>query len=383
MSIFTVGDSLQLANAIKLAAGGDTILLSEGTYSGLSFKNLHFSQPVTITSETGGAVLKSFNISNSNGLSFQNLEFSNAGETGYYTWGVTDSQDIHFNNIDIHGSLNGNPQDDVEGIGISHSSNVSITNSQFHELYRSIAVGSDDGVRISGNSFHDIARSGIYGADSSNVVISHNSFTDFFPRIGDHMDAIAFYNTAAGGISHNITISDNIIVKGAGSPTQGIYLRGPSGSTATSYDNLSVTNNLVVGEGYNGIGVGEATHLNVSGNVVVSYPGKDRISWIDIRDTVGAVVSNNQAALVGVVAANNNIGLIQSGNVITSPVTDLGAVAIGNWLSLHPDDWSHIPSSVQALAFPTPTPAPVTVIEPIVTFTEFSLGSFGGFGFFL
>lgn len=177
MSIFTVGDSLQLANAIKLAAGGDTILLSEGTYSGLSFKNLHFSQPVTITSETGGAVLKSFNISNSNGLSFQNLEFSNAGETGYYTWGVTDSQDIHFNNIDIHGSLNGNPQDDVEGIGISHSSNVSITNSQFHELYRSIAVGSDDGVRISGNSFHDIARSGIYGADSSNVVISHNSFT--------------------------------------------------------------------------------------------------------------------------------------------------------------------------------------------------------------
>ena len=370
MSVINVSTTEGLTKALGVAQSGDTISLAAGTYSGLAFKSVNFAGNVTIQSQdiAHEAVLKSFNISNSSGLTFRNLEFSNAKETGLYTWTVTDSKNIAFDHLNVHGTLDGNPQNDVEGIGIARSTNVSITNTEFHELYRSVAVSVSNGINISGNTFHDIARSGIYGADDSNVTISKNIFTDFFPKAGDHMDAIAFYNTATGGVSKNIVISENLIFRGSGFQTQGIYLRDQTGKSP--YENLQITNNTIIGEGYNGIGVGEVQKgLVVSGNTVLSYDTKDQISWIDVRNSTGAVVNNNTASLVGVVASNGNVGLSATGNKIVGAVTDSGSVALSNWLTSHPGAVLPVSGVTPGAAAvpppsPTPTPAPAPVPAP-------------------
>ena len=138
MSSITVDNAAALSSALKVAQSGDTILLAPGTYSGLAIKNLDTGGLVTIKSldANNEAVLTNFGIQNSSGLKFENVEMAGSGGMGYYSWIIRDSQNISFDSVNVHGTLDGNPQNDAAGIQVFDSSNISITNSEFHELYR-------------------------------------------------------------------------------------------------------------------------------------------------------------------------------------------------------------------------------------------------------
>lgn len=367
MSNITVSTVAGLSVALKAAQSGDTIYLESGNYSGLQIKSLIVDGNVTITSKDPGnpAIVTDLNITNSGGFTFKDLTFA-PKEGGAFAFRVSGSKDIVFSNLDVHGSLNGNPQGDSSGISILKSSNIKILGSEFHELGHAVGVGGSDGVVIDGNKFHDIQTDGVIVSDTTNIVINGNSFSSFFPAEGDHPDAIQFMTSGTTRSSENITISNNVVWRGDGQGTQGIFMRDEVGTLA--YKNVTIANNLLVGTGYHGITVSHGENLQIIGNELISYEGKTNLNWMMIKDSDFVLVQDNGAIKY---AFDNVTRLTQSGNVTNVAASDGGLAALADWSGSFDGGGSIAPRQESpGVLTPEATPAPSsTDVSSAVSFT--------------
>ena len=321
MSTVTVSTPSGLSAALQVAQAGDTILLAAGTYSGLSFNNLNFSSSVTIQSADAAhpATLTNFTMNGSSGLSFNNLEFSAvAALDPYYAFRIYQSNNVQFSNLNLHGSMDGVPGNDVTGFLLSGNTNVSVVNSQFQQLATGITQLNNTGLTISGNSFHDIQTDGIDGGGSSYVTISQNNFTNFYPGPTLHPDAIQFWTTNTTSSAHDIVISGNTIVRGVGGVTQGIFM---GNELNLPYQNVTITNNSITGELYHGLTIYDGQNVTINGNTVQAYT--DQQSWIDVVATTGLQMTGNQASWYLI---DNVQVATPAGNAVIAPV---GAPAPG------------------------------------------------------
>lgn len=328
--IVTVSSSAQLLTALKAAKPADTIQLAPGVYTNLQVENLKLAGSVTVTSLDAGhpAVLTGLTVRGSSGLTFKDLEFRVDPSSTYQ---VLSSQNVHFSGIDMHGSLDGNPQNDGGGLMLRATSNVSVTDSEFHELYWGVAHLDSNGVAISGNAFHDIRMDGIRGGGTSNIQIVGNSFRDFKPVAGDHADAIQFWTSNTTASAHDILIADNTFERGSGEGAQGIFLRDEG--KLLPYEHVIIRGNLVSGGLYNGIGVFGAKDVVAEDNIVQGYTGMN--SWIILSRVTGGVIADNATNLVTVTYSTN---VTQTGNTILPLASDMGAAARALWETTHADD---------------------------------------------
>ena len=357
VSNITVSSVSGLTQALKVAQAGDTISLQSGVYSGVSISNFNVGGDVNIVSSDPGrpAVLTDLTLNGSTGLNFANLEFSAAGATTDNRFQVLGSKDIHFDNLSVHGSLNGNAADDVAGFLIRNSADVSITNSEFQQLFHGIGVLDSQKIVISGNDFHDIRSDGIRGGGLNDAKITDNSFKDFYPQgavgtSGDHPDAIQLWTTNTVG-SNNVLISGNLIARGAGHQMQGVFLRDESGANA--FTNITITDNVLVGTSWNGIFVENGKNVNIDGNSLGAYG--DEGTRILVLDVSGGAVTDNKAASY---VYEGNSSLTQSNNAVSAVVSDQGKALIAAWNALHDGDGGGVGS---------PPVTPPVVTPPVVT----------------
>jgi hypothetical protein len=321
------------AAKLAQAKGGDTLLLEPGTYAGWAPKGLTFSPAVTITSADPAhpATLTKFEAHNLKGVTLSNLEML-VEAPGLYEFQFFDCSDLHFDHVDVHGSLNGDPHDDAEGLQIAGATDVSVTNSEFHELKRAVAISTSTGVEVSNNRAHDLQVTGFMFAADSQVKITGNAIWNITPVAGDHPDAIQFLTAGTKTPSTQIEISKNVIYRGSGSATQGIFLRDQVGTLP--YEGVSITENLIVGTGYSGILVMGAKTLSVAANELVSNPGSTNNTWILVQAAQGVTLSHNRAQKISVDTSTN---ITQTANKLTEPVTDGGVGALRAWTASHPD----------------------------------------------
>ncbi|WP_293679433.1 right-handed parallel beta-helix repeat-containing protein [uncultured Phenylobacterium sp.] len=326
--ITTVSTSAALVSALGTARSGDTILLKSGLYSPISLANLNFSSSVTIASEAGGvaAKLAGLKISNCSGLAFRDLEFvvNPAGGTNQFL--VSGSQNIHLSGLDVHGTLDGNPQNDAAGLELKYSSNITITDSEFHELYYALGHRDISGLTVIDNTFHNLRMDGIRGAGTSNLEIASNTFRNFHRAVGDHSDAIQFWNSPTVPFVSKLNIHDNIILRDDGTPMQGIFLNIDNGTQY--YRDVSITQNLIVGASYNGISVWGATNLKVEGNTVVGLSYQK--AWIRIENVAGGSLAHNSANTV--IVSSKVTGVAVSDNTTLPLDTDNGAAILAAWV---------------------------------------------------
>jgi parallel beta-helix repeat protein len=350
-----------LTSALSSAQSGDTILLGAGSYSAVNLKDLKFDGLVTIASKDPNdpAVLTGLSISGSEGLKFSNLEFDLSSPHTVWNLSIAKSKNIELNGLDIHGSLNNNPGDDRSAVLVRGSSDVRVLNSEFQQLDHAISLAANNGVRVEGNTFHDIRADGVIGSGSSNVQVVGNTFTDFYPVGGDHPDAIQFFTTNTTASARDITISGNLITRGDGGIIQGIFVTDQVGNLP--YQNVTITDNVVVGAMYNGIAVHNSKDLTVSGNTVASYG--DMKSWIYVFKSTGATVTDNEAM---VLKYGEAIGLVQSGNKILPAISDQGAQLINAWIRENEDGAAQLPEAPPPAAS-APEPAPGSSESPLAT----------------
>jgi Ca2+-binding RTX toxin-like protein len=348
VSIITVGSTTALMSALSSAHAGDTIKLQAGQYDGLAIKNLTFSQDVTITSADPlhQAVLTNFNVSHVTGLTISNVNLYANGPVGPWDFTVSYSNDVHFDHVSIHGSLDGTAADDANGIIFENSTNVSLTNSQLQQLGHGAAAQNSSNVQFSGNFVHDLRCDGFDFVTVDHLTVNGNAFTSFHPAAGDHADAIQMW-TAGTTTSHDVTINNNVVTLGSGTGSHGIFLRASDPSLP--FQNVTVSGNLIDGANDpNGINVTYANGLTVSNNTLTSSVGGPRVQLI-LDHVNNGVLTNNQAVMF---VETNDTNLTETNDRLNNVMTDNGNTVLASWLHAHGEDslYSSLQTAVSNVA---------------------------------
>ncbi|MBA2920985.1 hypothetical protein GON01_15475, partial [Sphingomonas sp. MAH-20] len=207
-----------------------------------------------------GAHFDGLTITGSKNVSLVGLDLGralNAGEA-YYTQlnAISGSTNISLDRVTIHGSQDGDPTNDGMGLMLRNNAGFSITNSTFTDLHRGIVAQSSTNTTIQDNSITRIQSDGIISIANDGLSIQGNHLGDFRPVLGDHADAIQFWNTGQTKGQSNITIKDNVIfqtyfsgVEGTG--IQGIFISDP---LSYGYQNVLIQNNAIyANDAYHGI----------------------------------------------------------------------------------------------------------------------------------
>ena len=325
-----VTNSLGLTSALNAAHAGDVIQLAAGTYAPIKITGLNFSGTVTVTSAdpTHLAVMQGLNVQSSSNLTFRGLEFAVNPTGGDSQFSTMSSQNIAFDQLSVHGSLDGNSQNDAAGVIFRYSTNVSVTNSEFQQLKYGVSHDHATNVTVSNNNFHDLRSDGVRGGGSQQVTVANNFFHDFTPAVGDHPDAIQFWTTNTTRPGTDILVTGNIIARGGGSPMQGLFMRDEIGGM--NYQRVTVTDNVVVGGLYNGIAVSNAKDVVVTGNTVAGLV--DQQSWIAVQWSTNVAMSNNTATKYNNASVTN---LVQTNDASIGTPMDAGKLIQQNWLSSH------------------------------------------------
>jgi Ca2+-binding RTX toxin-like protein len=332
VSIITVSNATALKSALTSAHSGDVIQLAAGQYDGLSFKNLSFANDVTITSADPShqAVLTNFTVTNVTGLTISNVEMTAQGAVNAFAFRVSGSKDIHFDHVDVHGSMDGDASNDANGISFLYSSDVSVTNSTFHELGRGLSAGASSYVDVTGNTVREVRSDGFDFAQVDHVTIKGNNLSNFAKASGDHPDAIQFWTSGTTAPSHDIVISGNVISLGDGLGTQGIFLTDQLGTMP--YSNVTISDNLIDGTGYNGIRLGHVNGLTLTGNQLTTNPGSNVETWIYVSNSDHVVSTDNSALMISFPGSTN---VTQTGDKLVGVNADYGNANLKAWLDAH------------------------------------------------
>jgi hypothetical protein len=298
--IFECNTAAAVTQALSAAHSGDVILLAPGRYGTLLVDGVRTGGNVTIASanERAPAVIEFLYLRSAQGLTFSGLEISMdpGGGQGVRVMG---SSDIRLENLDVHGVLDGDVANEGTGVLVTDSTNVTVADSKLHDLVVGVSHVNADGLKVTGNEFYVLRSDGVLGSNSSDVLISRNSFTDFYPNATDHADAVQFWQTTGG--ETNITITDNTYIRGAGRPAQGIFITG----TVNGYQNVVISGNAIIGGLYHGINVHNATNLDIIDNLVVGY--QDQASWIRALESDDVLLANNTATQLLVEPNNTSV----------------------------------------------------------------------------
>ena len=331
MSTITVNNSTALVSALKAAQAGDVIKLASGDYANFTLNNLSFSGAgVTITSADplNEAKLNGFTIIGGTGMTFKGLELV-VDPTVTNPYQVLTSSNMTFDNLNVHGTLDNNAANDSNGFLIRGSQNVTVRNSEFHELRTGVTHGDDTNITIQGNQFHDIRMDGVRGGGTSQLTIANNYFTNFYSAEGDHSDAIQVWTQGTTAVAKDITISGNVIVRGQGHTMQGVFMHDEVGTLP--FQNVTITDNLVVGAMSNGINVTGGEHVLVSKNVVAGLPDlQSAITLIRVND---ASLTDNAATSYKI--ASTVTGLVEKGDTTLAVVSDGGRALQAAYLTSH------------------------------------------------
>ncbi|HEY9236167.1 MAG TPA: right-handed parallel beta-helix repeat-containing protein [Phenylobacterium sp.] len=353
--IFDVTNVSEFDAALHVVRAGDIIALHPGTYSGLEIENLKVQGVISIVSSdpSAKATIAGLEIRGSQGISFHNLEFAVQPDGIENQFSVYDSVGISFDGLTVHGDMDGNPGNDQSGLMIRGSSEVEVLNSEFIELGFGLTLLESNSVVVSGNSFHDIRSDGVRGAGVSDVHVSKNYFTDFYPDADDHPDAIQFWEGEANPTNLDMVIDGNVIVRGDGGLMQGIFLRGPAGT----FENVLISNNLVAGGMTNGIFIGGAEGASISDNRVLGTDGDT--SWIRVEDSSQIALNNNCATKY--IFGKELSEIIDEGNSTVGYISLKSLKELGDWI-----EGSHSsPMPTIALEGGGSVSSPATPVEPL------------------
>lgn len=329
----TVSTTEALVSALKVARDGDVVQLKAGTYTDIQMYKIQIAGNVTITSADPGnpAVITGMMANQVSGLTFKDLTFfvDPAKNDGAYQ--IMGSQNLTFDHISMHGSMDNNAQNDKQGLLLLNSKDITITNSEFQQLSYGVTHLNSQGITVTDSFFHDVRTGGVRGGGSSQVTITDNQFRDFHPFEWDHPDAIQFWTTEVKQAASDILISGNVIMRGGGAPIQGVFMRDEQG--IYPYKNVTITDNLIVGSLWNGIAVGHGENVKVTNNVVAGLT--DQESWITVNGSTGVTVSGNQATRY---LYENNKNQVDTGNVTITAPTDGGKALLSAWTASHSDE---------------------------------------------
>ena len=350
-TIYTVSTSDELYEALAKAQGGDEIRLASGDYGELklwehSGFDVTFDSPVTITSADPDAPA-SFSGMGLNGvanLTFDNIVFDYTYDASHATFHkpfrITESENITITNSVFDGDLATDRSEKEDGLGfaqglnISASSGIEISDTEFFHWHRAMVFGRTDDIVVTGNEIHNIRSDGMDFAQAQNVLIADNYIHDFHFAEGDHADMIQFWTSGTDAPSTDVIIRNNILDVGEGDETQSIFIRNEvvdslGGGTDMYYQNFLIEENVILNGHLHGITVGETNGLVIQNNTLLStdpdgdqYFAAPRINLKEVSTSVTVV--NNVAADISGYGTGDDVVVKNNAYVQNTDPTGVG-----------------------------------------------------------
>lgn len=316
--------------ALACAAPGATILLAAGPFEPLTIKNLAAERlTVGSTDPARPALLTGLTIRGSSGITLRGLAFDGRPTAMRYKLLVLDSRRIVMDGLRFTGDAPTYDTQIVSAVMLRGSQEVVFRNSTLTGYWHGISMLELRGVEIADNVLRAMRTDAIRGGGVSEAVIRRNQMTDFAPTQGDHPDGIQLWSTRQKEPGRNIRIEDNLVMRGSGGATQGVFVRDTHDQLP--FENLTITGNLVTGGLYNGITVMGVTGGLIADNQVL--PAPDRASWIRVEKATGVTMRDNRAGRFVLKG-----GIVESGNrtvaAKAAPSAEIARWAAGRKLAL-------------------------------------------------
>lgn len=295
--IIYVSTTEELYDALATCTGGETILLESGDYGDLVLNSksgfdITFPENVTIASADpeNPATFDTLVVHGAANLTLDGLyfdyTFTEGDEIWYRPFEINDSSNITVVNCTFDGDV-AEGVNEVEdgygwayGLGVRFCDSVTIENNEFFGFRTGMIITESDNINVVGNDVHSMRMDGMNFAEVTNVVIADNYIHDFAgnPETGDHCDMIQFWTNGTSAPSTNIVIENNVLDIGDGTPAQSIFMRNEAVDTGAAgeemyYQDITITNNVIVNGHLHGITVGETDGLVIESNTVVHSDG--------------------------------------------------------------------------------------------------------------
>ncbi|QWC56592.1 hypothetical protein F7D01_05335 [Erythrobacter sp. 3-20A1M] len=328
-----VSSVAQLERAVASATPGSVIRISSGRYPAVSLKDIRKNGNVTIMSAdpANPAIFSRLSLRDVSGLTLSHLSIiPDEGVSERYALLALNCQDVEFRNLTFRGAGDRINRSIGPAVMLRSSSNIRFLRSNFAFFRHGLAMLDLKNLIIAQNEFDNLQTDAIRGGGVSDAIIENNVMTGYHPAPKDHPDGIQLWSTHQDEPGRNIVIRDNLVVRGEGGPTQGVFIRDTK--KKMPFENVEVSGNLVIGSLYNGIAMGGVRGGVMRDNEVIAYP--DRKSWIRIGNSGDVRMTGNRASKYVI---RDNVGRIeQSENRETEPTSsDLGA-RIQQWVATKP-----------------------------------------------
>ena len=319
----TVANAAELNQALASATGGETILLSAGSYGKLSLSGTQFASNVTIKSADANAMadFSEVRVDQASNITFDSVMFDYNFSSGDYHFQsavkVSNSTNVTFKDSIFDGDVASGTGTSVDGKGygtglsISGSSNIDITGTEFSKWWKGVITTNSDGIDITGNNIHSIRSDGLVFDNVDNILVEKNYIHDFGGAVGglDHRDMIQVQRANGSG-SDNITIRDNVFDMGSGDYTQTIWMGGDGkniNDPNVIHHNVVIENNVIYNAHFHGVSIYGVDGLNLTKNTILH---------VDDKSLTGPV----EIPVINISSGSTNVNIIQQCHSSTRPI---------------------------------------------------------------
>lgn len=352
MTTITVSSATQFTAALKIARGGDTILMGAGNYGTLYIKYFNPASLVTIRSAdpANGAVIKQLRVNRSSNVLIDDVDVVNdlAGFTGTVrpqAVQITSSANITLHGMEIGGSRDGNAWNDGQGVSVIGSRRIALLDNHITQTDAAMVVARTSDLVVAGNTVRDV-QEGLVMSQVNSVLVERNLMTQFNPNLatGMHPDFIQLHSGGTGTLaSSDLLIRNNVLVEGASNgPIQGVFIRSEAVKAGQRHSNITVEDNYYEGSSRHGITVADTDGVKVTGNTVLEGANKWLAPAITVSNSTAGLIDRNVTTLL--LLGKNNSGVSYGTNVDVQDSQKLGG-------HLRSSLFSHAEGSLDFAAF--------------------------------
>lgn len=291
-----------LVAALARAEAGDRLVLAGGAYGDLALAGRQWSSPVSIAAADARDPprFRSVRLTDVRGLTFDGVVIARGGAEAPLQARAADllrTDMIAFRNVEILGSDNADPADDPFGVFVRDSRGFSLVDCKLHDLYRGLAIHDSADWRVADSVFRRMASDGIVGRGAVGAAIEGNLFTDFATDLasGVHPDAVQFWDRGARQATRGLVIARNAVLRGAGGPSQGVFINGENPMLAAT--GLVIEDNVIHQSMGQGILVKNVNGAVIRRNTVAPFdPSRDAPGIEARRPFADVTMADNLAA---------------------------------------------------------------------------------------
>jgi hypothetical protein len=323
-STIHVSTLAELNSALKMATGGETILLKAGVNFGslnmpYGVKPDHtYTSTVTIKSEDvhNQAIFDQIGLNGVQNLTIDSIKIETPLTQAYgAAFTVGNSSNITLKNSDLDGNMPMGvvARAQISGTDIRGSDHITLDGNTFHNFLTGTGIGNSSPssyITVINNLYHDnLNDNSDYGSNLSHVLIENNTLysPDASHSQALHTDFIQFWvEKDAIQNTSDVVIRGNFIYDNLGSSAQAIFMRGDylqpdaNGILANRYglENITIENNVINSQHSNAISVSNAEGLVITNNILhyagsIVNPSDVYVPGIGYKGSTDVTVTDN------------------------------------------------------------------------------------------